>query len=106
MEIISAKDHQGRIFRSIASMARAWGKPPNVVNMRLERGWSIDKALLTPIGGKERQEDHLGKKYSSVKEMAKAYGINERTLSARLYKYGWDVERALTTPIRPYVRVR
>lgn len=49
--------------------------------------------------------DHLGKKYVSMSAMARAYGISDHLLITRLGR-GWSLKRALTTPIRPYVRVR
>jgi hypothetical protein len=35
-----------------------------------------------------------------VVEWAKEYNIPYRTLWSRLYKYGWSMEKALTTPVR------
>lgn len=32
--------------------------------------------------------------------MAKKYGFNKTTLWCRVYKHGWDIEKALTTPVR------
>ncbi len=63
--------------------------------------------MSTPIEDKEETpvKDHLGKNYVSMSAMARTYGISEHLLITRLGR-GWSLKRALTTPIRPYVRVR
>lgn len=50
-------------------------------------------------------KDHLGKTYVSMTAMAKAYGLTYMQLKLRLCNE-WTLERALTTPIKPYGRVR
>lgn len=45
--------------------------------------------------------DHLGNNYSSIKEMCKAYDINPETFSRRINVYGWSLQKALTTPVKP-----
>ena len=37
----------------------------------------------------------------ALAEWAEIYGIDRSTLAGRIYKRGWDAERALTAPIRP-----
>lgn len=41
--------------------------------------------------------DHLGKEYKSISEMCRMYSINRSVYNSRI-KYGWDKEKALTTP--------
>lgn len=43
--------------------------------------------------------DHLGNEYPSFAAMARAYGLTMSMLRARLNAYGWDLEKALTTPL-------
>ena len=43
--------------------------------------------------------DHLGNKYPSFAAMARAYGLPAGTVYTRLHTYGWDLEKALTTPL-------
>ena len=44
--------------------------------------------------------DHLGKEYHSFQAMARAYGLSSVMLSKRLNQYGWDLEKALTAPLK------
>lgn len=37
----------------------------------------------------------------TVTQAAEAYGLKTVTLHARLFRYGWELERALTTPGKP-----
>lgn len=48
-DFIPGRDHLGKIYPSQSAMARAWGIPPNSFLTRLDAGWSIKKALTTPI---------------------------------------------------------
>lgn len=45
--------------------------------------------------------DHLGHKYTSIKEMCKQYNIHPEAFSRRIKVYGWSIEKALTTPVKP-----
>lgn len=45
---VFSKDHTGQEFPNIAEMAKAWGLRPKLVRDRLRRGWTVEKALLTP----------------------------------------------------------
>lgn len=46
---IDAVDHLGLHYRSIAAMTRAWRISSNVFCARIERGWSLKKALTEPV---------------------------------------------------------
>ena len=48
---VFSKDPEGREFKSIADMARAWKADPRLVRDRLRRNWSIKQALC----GKEKK---------------------------------------------------
>ncbi len=43
--------------------------------------------------------DHLGNRYKSKAAMAEAYGLSRFVFDKR-EKAGWDLEKALTTPVR------
>lgn len=40
-------------------------------------------------------------KKQSLQAWAIEYGIDYHTLYARIYKLGWTLQKALTTPVRP-----
>ena len=60
-----------------------------LVHGRLQRGWSLQEALTTPV----RQRD----RYLAV---ALRNGISESAYKTRVYHYGWSKERASTVPVR------
>ena len=45
---IPARDHLGNNYPSMSSMARAYNIVPVTLTSRLNKGWSITKALTTP----------------------------------------------------------
>lgn len=51
------------------------------------------------VACKKTCEDHLGNRYESIAEMCKHYNIKLSTFKRRK-KAGWDLKRALETPIR------
>lgn len=77
------------------------------VYLRLKRGWSLKRALLTAPRYDFRKYlppvDHLGRRYKSFKDMFIAWGIDVRTASHRLH-YGWSIEETLTTPVEKSMR--
>ena len=46
--------------------------------------------------------DHLGIEYPTLTKMCEKYNIPRQTFKNRTEKWGWDVERALTTPPKHY----
>lgn len=43
----------------------------------------------------------IGKRDWTITQLAKKRGMSYATLYARLVKFGWDLETALKTPVRP-----
>jgi hypothetical protein len=104
------KDHLGNSYNSIKDMCRHYGIPYGVYYNRLNQGMTIEQALTKPKehirGGHKRQiADHLGNQYDRLKDLADAYDISYGLLQSRLY-HGWDIERALTTPVRESSKAR
>ena len=72
---------------------------------RLKRGWSIDEAMQTPQGQSPNKIpgkfgklfDHQGKSFN-YGGWGEELGGSHYTVSARL-KRGWDLEKALDTPL-------
>ena len=96
------RDHQGKEYANYKEMAEAYGLTRQNLIQRLYGGMNLEEALTKPAGkGKVKAcTDHLGKEYHSFPAMAKAYGLTSEMLSRRLKLYGWDLERALTTPVK------
>lgn len=81
------------------------GLKRRAVQLRVkEYGWSVEKALSTPIAKFRSPEDEAfqiefnGKK-QSIRSWSKEIGIAYDTLKARLLVRHWSVEDALTTPL-------
>lgn len=89
-------EHQGRKMYLVE-----WAKEINVTLATLEKrvriyGWSIERALTTPVGAPKRTSRMLtlnGKTQPMV-QWAKELGINYRVLKSRLHR-GDSMEKAL-----------
>jgi hypothetical protein len=95
-------DHLGNRYSTTIAMCKKYNITIDCLNNRLKLGWSLEKTLTTPINHSKVGtviSDHLGNKYRSMCALAKAYNINRSVLSIRLNE-GWDMERALTTPVQ------
>lgn len=68
------------------------GIPRSTFYGRRKAGWSKEKAMTTPP---EQRNDR--KKYI---ELAAKNGINKRTFLTRVNRLGWDIEKAVTQPVR------
>ena len=75
------------------------GFKKNVLSMRLQKGWSIEKALTTPAR-KNRNGLTYNGDTKSMLDWANEIGIKPTTLSGRLNQSKWSIEKALTTPIK------
>ena len=94
------RDHTGRVFDSVADMARAWGLSPVVLRQRLFQKWPLEKALTGLPGCRRVCCDHTGRKFPTVVAMARAWGQPYKRFERRL-ALGWDIGRALTAPRAP-----
>lgn len=93
------RDHFGHSFKSLGSMAKAYGIEPDRLRKRLYAGWDIRRALTTPI--KESRYNcpviaPNGVKYANYKLMCKAYKVPYDRFRCRLNIRGWDMEQALS----------
>ena len=59
LRAVSACDHTGRVFPSLAAMSRAWGQPYKRFERRLALGWDIGRALTAPraSGGRPKNKE-------------------------------------------------
>ena len=122
-------DHKGIVYPSLLAMLRAYGLFDSTYRYRREKmGWSLEKALTTPADQEyaERSRvhkqisrppvgvttetitfdnlyepvvDHKGKQFPNFSCMCAKYGLLPRTVTTRL-NMGWELERALTTPVK------
>ena len=95
-------DHKGHVFPSKQKMCKYWGVPRNTYNLRIKRGWSMEKALTEPIHkinntGPKLCKDHLGNEFPSQNAMCRYYGISKDLLQSRL-DLGWTLKDILTNP--------
>lgn len=96
------KDHLGNHFESESSMVRHYNIPRQTFRSRIDKGWSLEKALT--FGKKSHTvHDHLGNKFSSISSMVKHYGISYQAFLSRRAK-GMSLKDALTTPLAKYTK--
>ena len=71
-------DHLGIHYKSAAEMCAAYGLRLDTYCMRCKRGYSLEKALITPLaeGWKKPTTDHTGQTFASVKAMCDHYGVS------------------------------
>lgn len=94
----------------LTDWAQELGLPVSMVNLRIRRGWSVEKALTTPASAlpQDRQVQSRNKKNNVILEFqgrrqivtdwARELGLDFRLVFGRLNR-GWSAERALTTPL-------
>ena len=98
------QDHEGRWYNSLAEMCTAYNMGSDTYLVRIKRGWSVKKALTTPVRLRSDNSvepvDHLGNTYTSVAEMCNNYKISVGTFLKRYKQLHWTLEKSLTTPVR------
>jgi len=82
---------------TVALMARKYGLSEKIFKTRFNEGWSVEKAIETPLRGRELISYNGIEK--EAREFANEYGIPYLQLKKRLNR-GWDIERALKQPLR------
>ena len=89
-------DHKGNSFQSNFEMARYYGVPALTLAKRLERGWSLERALTESIRTQSNEvQDHLGNSFSSETEMFKHYGVSRKT-AVNLLRADFPLKDVLT----------
>lgn len=122
-------DHKGIVYPSLLAMLRAYGLFDSTYRYRREKmGWSLEKALTTPADQEYAERarchkqisrppvgvttetitfdnlyepvvDHKGRQFPNFSCMCAKYGLLPVTVTNRLNS-GWELERALTTPVK------
>ena len=60
----------------------------DAIKERIKKGWSAEKAFETPL---QTEIPHLA-------EICRERGVNYGTVRSRVMDFGWDLEKALSTP--------
>ena len=97
---IRVYDHNGNEFFTLIEMCAFYGISTNTFYRRREEGMSLKKILTTPYRNAKECEDHEGNKFGSTTEMCNYYGIPANRFKARISKYMFTLEEALTCPLR------
>ena len=82
-----------------------WAEKLNIkrelIKDRLRLGWNVDDALTTPAAKCEQHDNYeFEGETHSIAEWAKIKGIKYDTLHWRICRVGWDIEKALNTPVQ------
>lgn len=84
---------------TLTEWARRFGVKLSTIYARLDRGWTMQRAITTPSATKERPMSINGVT-RSIAAWARHAGIEEGTLRARL-RQGWSLRRAVSKPLGP-----
>jgi len=96
----TAVEFDGKVYESKNAFYRAYHKKKDTVLDRLQRGWSLEDALITPVQGHDKVK-YEGK-LVLVNKLAKKLGCKRRAIMNRIYKYGKD--HAMDQPLRRKIK--
>jgi AcrR family transcriptional regulator len=104
-------EFRGRLL-GLADLVRTPEAVANDVCMMLathrrQRGWDAERIVTTPRGqqsGPPRVMVTYQGQQMTLPALARATGIGLKTLRSRIRTYGWDAERAASTPLRAGTR--
>ena len=94
------------VTKTLAEWSETTGRSVQTIHSRLRRGWSHDQALFSAsVRRSDQAEQHsFDGKTMSLKQWSEHLGYNYDALKARR-KYGWSIERILTTPVMSEVEL-
>lgn len=86
---------------SMPQAAHDAGMDPRLVRSRMQKhGWSADDALgLEPRPTRWKERINFRGESLTIAEIAKQIGLPWRVLHRRVRESGWDIERAVSTPL-------
>lgn len=110
---------------TVLSAAEAFGVSRGLLKARLARGWSLERAVHTPVDRENHSQNFtaqaraqmsgaalaraprhpVGNKLYTVSEASEAFAIARTTIHSRL-RLGWTLEQAVRTPVRHARRAR
>ncbi len=110
---IKTVDHENHVFASVSAMCRYWNVNQRTFRNRIERGWSLAKALTTKPGDNKDNTtakpgdnknhtdiqitDHEGTVFESIAAMCDHWHISLALYNRRTQEH-WSLEKTLTTP--------
>lgn len=97
----TCRDHLGVLYANEKEMCEHWKIPFNSYIYRIKTGWSVERALTTPLQHfpvTKVCRDHLGNEFPTMCAMCEHWGISKVVFTSRI-RQGWDTERALTEPV-------
>ena len=74
----------GNEFKTLEEAAKFFEQPANRVRNRINKGWSVDRALKTPKVELSKEIVIKGQSYKSIRSAGKALGIHHDTLRKRI----------------------
>lgn len=89
--------------QTITQWSKEIGINRNTLEGRLKSGWRIEDALTKDKCEKGERCDNRFLTYNgktqTMTQWARELGMNRKTLSYRIDKCGWSIEKAMTTPV-------
>ena len=98
-------EYQGKLYNSyeLCQISSVEGLKPVDITTRINRhGWSVEKAITQPKKKRDIVYEYNGKKYTSkqLAELSPFPNITHHTITDRINRAGWTVEKAIFTPIQ------
>ena len=88
------------ITMTINQWAEELGVKRELIKDRLRWGWSVEKALVTPVRECKSIIYEFNGESHNLKEWAHILKLPYDTLHYRVHKLNWTIDKALTTPIQ------
>ena len=91
-------------YLTVIELALKYDVRDGLIYTRLRAGMSITDAIETPTdttkSNKQGRELTLNGETKYLKEWSAIYGVPTKTISQRIDRNGWSIEKALTTPCK------
>lgn len=88
-------DYNGQSYESKDDMLKVYGLKSDTFDNRIKSGWSLERALTTPVKERRKPVDHTGRHFTNTQEMCDFWGVNISTYSDRR-RHGHTIEESLT----------
>lgn len=78
-------DHTGKIYASEAKMCEAYGITNSVLHGRLDRGYTLERALTEPANADHIVKDHTGRTFRNAKALSEYWHVSRVTYNNRSF---------------------